>query len=510
MESRVKVWTFASLASGFSTAMSVLDLIIALGIIDLAVLPVLRILLLVAFGINILNLAVLAYLSTFYVKDLNNYSLGSRTEAWAVLAGGVVAAMASMGVSGVVWVWLVLRRNELPHRIFRVAPITLVSVGVGTWGLSIIMQVVLFCLLCSWTKSVLKTRRASRLDLDFGIRIPSMSTARRTSAPQISASFCSQAPTINSTPSTPVSRKIRSPPGSSSTRIGTGSSRNKIIRHSNQSSVEASPLPVGEAITTDSAFDQWDTSSVHREMRAVLDSSPPLTRSGLETIPGSRPDSPANALDGPFLPETPASSPPPRAATSSSPTAVEWSSSPRQLGSSPPSSPPNFSLPRPSLYYHKSPPKPQRREPSPHELVHPLFRPTSPGPPPIPLGQTMVTVPPLAEHLVSPQTIRRQRSQGAVSFGHHKAFSSSDRSESQSVEDNFSESETKRSPSLGSPGPSIVDEDELPPILPGFVLSAGSRTSLVGYGKRKGLRQGYSRSQEPIVHEVHDSDGGFI
>lgn len=51
------------------------------------------------------------------------------------------------------------------------------------------------------------------------------------------------------------------------------------------------------------------------------------------------------------------------------------------------------------------------------------------------------------------------------------------------------------SPTLGSPGPSIADDEELPPILPGFVLSAGSRTSLMIYGKRKGLRQGRSMSQ---------------
>lgn len=42
---------------------------------------------------------------------------------------------------------------------------------------------------------------------------------------------------------------------------------------------------------------------------------------------------------------------------------------------------------------------------------------------------------------------------------------------------------------IGSPGPSIIEEDELPPILPGFILSAGSRMSLVGYGKRKSVKR---------------------
>jgi hypothetical protein len=40
-----------------------------------------------------------------------------------------------------------------------------------------------------------------------------------------------------------------------------------------------------------------------------------------------------------------------------------------------------------------------------------------------------------------------------------------------------------------------VDEAELPPILPGFVLSAGSRSSLVGYGKRKSVKKDRPKSQ---------------
>lgn len=57
------------------------------------------------------------------------------------------------------------------------------------------------------------------------------------------------------------------------------------------------------------------------------------------------------------------------------------------------------------------------------------------------------------------------------------------------------DSPTLGSSPLGSPGPSIVDDTELPPILPGFVLSAGSRSSLVGYDKRKSLKNERPRSQ---------------
>ncbi|EXJ88398.1 hypothetical protein A1O1_05328 [Capronia coronata CBS 617.96] len=487
MERRVRIWTFGLLAGVFSTATSILNLIIAFNIINITVLLALRILLFVAFGISLLNLTNLAYFSIFYVKELNSHSLGLKSKTWGLFTGGTFAATVSIAVPGVALIWMVLRRHDLPQRILHTDPLTLIGVSLGTWAVSAIAQAVLYCLLWFWTKSVLRTRRASRMDLDFGIRIPSASMAKRPSTRR-NASFGSQDPTVNSPPTTPLSRALSTPRRSSSTKIGQKSSRSKLIRHSNRSSYDDSPFPVGEAITTDSAFDNWDTSSVHYEMRAVIHSSPPVTRSGLETIPGSRPESPANALDGPFLPEANVSSSP-QAPTSDSATMVGWSSSPRQLKSSPPSSPPNFSRPT-SLSYNKTPPRPERFDPSMHELVHPLFRPTSPGPPPIPLGATAVTVSPLADHLNSPQTLSRLRSGSVPPQGRWRAMLSINRSETQSADDPIPDS-----PTLGSPGPSIVDDDELPPILPGFVLSAGSRTSLMVYGKRKGLGRNQSSPQ---------------
>lgn len=64
----------------------------------------------------------------------------------------------------------------------------------------------------------------------------------------------------------------------------------------------ASPRPSGE-----SAFDTWDTSGVPQNMRSAITMHPsrPLTgraqaEPSLPPIPGSRPASPANALNGPF------------------------------------------------------------------------------------------------------------------------------------------------------------------------------------------------------------------
>lgn len=489
MERRVRIWTTGVLAGAFTIASTTLNVVFASNTTNIPVLAVLRILLFVAFALSFLDLASIICLSTVYVQRLNGYSLGERKEAWGQFIGGIIAAAVGICVSGVTLVWLVLRRSSLPEKVLHTAPTTLLGVWFGLWAVSALLQAVLFGLLWIWTRSALKAQRASRLDLDFGIRVPSMSLPRRPSTRQTNHSFGSQDATLNSPPRTPVSRAASTPRRSSSTRVGPGSSRTKLVRHSNRSSYETIPYTAGEAVTIDSAFDNWDTSSVHHEMRAVIHSSPPVARTGLETIPGSRPESPATALDGPFLPDSPITSSP-HAATSDTATVVGWSSSPRQPKSSPPSSPPNFSRPTSAGHNKPAPPKFEPFDNSMHDLIHPLFRPNSPHPPPIARAGTMVTASPLANQPITPRTLARLRSNTDPTRGHWKAMPSIDRSETRSVE-----SSVPDSPTLGSPGPSIVDEAELPPILPGFVLSAGSRTSLVGYGKRKTLKKERPKSQ---------------
>ena len=307
-------------------------------------------------------------------------------------------------------------------------------------------------------------------------------------------SYDSQQLTLNSPPRTPVSRGESFTRRSSSTKVGPGSSRTKLVRHSNRSSFEVVPFPTGEVMSLDSAFDNWDTSSVHQEMRAAIHSSPPVARVALETIPGSRPGS--TVLDGAVLPEpqSPISSSPPHAATSD--TAI-WTSSPRQPKSSPPSRPINFSRPtsRPtSSYTDKPPSKFEAFDSSMQELIHPLFRPNSPHPPPIATAGTMVTASPMANTMIKPKTLARLRSNSHPAPGHWEAMPRIYKSETQEDEQYVPDSPTLGSPSMGSPGPSVVDETELPPILPGFVLSAGSRSSLVGYGKRKTLKKERSKS----------------
>lgn len=103
----------------------------------------------------------------------------------------------------------------------------------------------------------------------------------------------------------------------------------------------------------------------------------------------------------------------------------------------------------------------------------------------------------MADHLITPKTLAKLRSDSSLSRTQPGYDAGTGQSEcSESVDGSVPDSPTLgSSASLGSPGPSVVDEAELPPILPGFVLSAGSRSSLVEYGKRKGLKQQRPRSQ---------------
>ena len=477
----------------FTIASSIVNVIFATQIGDHPNLSALRYLLYIAFVISLVDIGALMFFCTFLVEKLDSQTLGSKERAWSLVAVGAASAAVTITVSGVALIWQATRQNDLPTHILQAAPTTLLGIWFATWAVASVLRITVYCLLHLWTRKVLTSLRASRLDMDFRDRAASVSTVARPATQRTDRSFGSQDLTLNSPPRTPVSLEESFTRRSSSTRVGPGSSRSRKARYSNRSSSDVVPFPAGETMSVDSAFDSWDTSSVHHGIRAAIHSSPPVTRGGLETIPGSRPES--TELDG-LIPQSPISSSPPHAATSDTATAVGWSSSPRQPKSSPPSSPINFSRPtsrqtsRPtSSHNHKPPPKIEAFDSSMQELIHPLFRPNSPCPPPVATMGTMITASPLANTLITPKTLTRLRSNSQLASAHWQTTLSIDKFQMHDDEQAVPDSPTLGSSDLGSPGPSIVDEAELPPILPGFVLSAGSRSSLVGYGKRKNVKE---------------------
>ncbi|KAK0317186.1 hypothetical protein LTR82_011787 [Friedmanniomyces endolithicus] len=163
-------------------------------------------------------------------------------------------------------------------------------------------------------------------------------------------------------------------------------SKTRLLRHSLLPS-DARSYRSGRPTSLDTirqhdGFETWDTSAV--EPVPELRSLPPSHHHPrLETIPGSRPVSPAKALDGPF--PSPAQTPLP-----DSPTAPTAQTAP------------SADFPTSTLHdLHELPPL---RRPSTHEShIHPLFRSESPNPPPLPSPGTVVTASPLAGQVVSPQ-----------------------------------------------------------------------------------------------------------
>lgn len=162
-------------------------------------------------------------------------------------------------------------------------------------------------------------------------------------------------------------------------------SRTRLIRRSfmssdARSSYSARP-PSAETTRQYDGFELWDTSAVEADSDDLVPPMPPLSRkesrTRLEPIPGSRPVSPAKPLDGPFmetalpenlpLPESPLHSP--------------------SIGETS------------SLHEYPSARRPSHAQ----SHIHPLFRPESPFPPPLPTPGTVITASPLAGQVVSPE-----------------------------------------------------------------------------------------------------------
>lgn len=443
-----------------------------------------RLLACMTFATNILTVCGLLFIIFRYIPTIKEGSSGWST-AWRWRFLGVAIAIASVAalLSSFTLTWTVVRVADLQDRIAGQSTRTVLIAWFALWGVSVGLQSGAFAFLAWWTRKVRYDHGHAAMDLDFGVMPPEMGHDHNQRRPT-SESFRSQDPTLSSTPQTPTTTGFpgHSTFSQSGGKGGPTSSRTRLVhstsftRDSDKSSLEYS---ASETNTVDHPFDQWDTSGVSGEVRTALRSTPPVTRSGLETIPGSRPESPAKALDGPFLPDSPMT------LSSDAATAAEvceHSLSPRVSISSSPSSPPNFSRPTSRQINQarmSSTINAPILEPPLENIIHPLFRPSSPHPAPIATLGTMVTASPLAGQSITSKTLTRMRSASMPQQPSPlKEFE---------VAPPMPDSRLDAAGD-GSPGPSIVDDDELPPVIPGFILSAGQRTSFVEYGRRKSLK----------------------
>ena len=204
--------------------------------------------------------------------------------------------------------------------------------------------------------------------------------------------------------------------------------------YSNRQSIDTVSHPDG--------FDSWDTSSVCLPARDAVLQTVHSRGTTLEPIPGSRPNSPARALDGPFLSELP-----------------EEDDDDEDLAP-PPRMMPDIS--RPASPAHSE------------GHIHPLFRSESPsGPPPTTTPGTNILASPLSNQAIAcpPRPFSRMRSNSQLSQtstnhpGLHQARSFT----------------RERATSLRSMSrsPSPPSRPLTPPI-PEFILNSSPRSSMSG------------------------------
>ncbi|KAF2462334.1 hypothetical protein BDY21DRAFT_368403 [Lineolata rhizophorae] len=280
------------------------------------------------------------------------------------------------------------------------------------------------------------------------------------------------------------------------------------------------------------AFDSWDTSSVDPQNRdAVLQSTAgsPYQRTPLEPIPGSRPVSPARALDGPFpAQDDPASptTPTPTAATAGTstkalelldddgepfPTPTRPFAAAERATAAPPSSSsaacsrsvsqasssrPGSSSPTATTAATAVP------SPVDESHIHPLFRRDSPTPPPVATARTVVTASPFSGTPIHRPFSRaggagggggggvgapgvKSRSQSRAASPSPLAKSAAGSFESERVGGVAAREghDEERGRSLAPQVP--VERPITPPMpIPEFVLGASQRSSMLGYGRR--------------------------
>ncbi|KAH7411944.1 hypothetical protein DE146DRAFT_259139 [Phaeosphaeria sp. MPI-PUGE-AT-0046c] len=185
-----------------------------------------------------------------------------------------------------------------------------------------------------------------------------------------------------------------------------------------------------ENISHSDGFESWDASSVSLQARDVVMQAGPSRGTTLEPIPGSRPATPARALDAPCLTELPEED-------------EELTPPPRMM--------PDISRP----------PSPAVSE----AYIHPLFRTESPVPPPEATPGTNIHASPMATQAIAcpPRSFNRMRSNSHLSQTHSSRGRTS-------------------SPHTSSREPSPISRELTPPI-PDFVLNSSPRSSLSGSRK---------------------------
>jgi hypothetical protein len=267
-------------------------------------------------------------------------------------------------------------------------------------------------------------------------------------------------------------------------------SRTRLLAARSSLSRDSSVLSDTRSISTTTysdAFDTWDTSNIDLPLREALS---PIVRSrgtALEPIPGSRPASPAKALDG-FFP-TSSSSP---VLLERPPTALSYASRHER----PPTSQSNYS--RRAFVPASRPSSSSTNE----AHIHPLFRTDSPTPPPNATPGTVVTASPIGGQIIPPQ-LMSQRSYSRMRSDSRAGSRAGSRAESRAQSPaTFTRADSiDERPSYSN---SIDDYSSSSPY-PQSVISSYNRTI-----SSEEQRTSRSRSSSPVTRRMTPPIPGFI
>ena len=395
---------------------------------------------LVAAAVQICSSCALAVLVFLQLRRIDSLQKGTGN---VIIAGlGVLLSVASAALVGAALGWaesaFVKNVKVLGSQVSTFLTITFIL-----WGVSIFTQLLYYVILAWVLKSTLKTL-PQRFSIDDAQNAPREMV--NTSRP-VKETSCN----LN-----PFQERPASPPSSLSQSDGTStlrssfstaqrpssSKRGLILRQPSniQQSRASSSDTLSGRPSQDEGFDTWDTSGVSLQIReTMLQTKNPMKGSGLEPIPGSRSPSPAKALEGPFFQSSPSITPP--ASPLPQPSISQPNSAPTSPVDRPPDLP-NFStmFPPPSPPPSGPPPATPRqhsfsragsrsgpvsrsgsvavprsrqgsrsRAPS-EDHIHPLFRTSSPTPPPSASANTTVTAAPEGGQLINERMLKRMRS----------------------------------------------------------------------------------------------------
>lgn len=312
-------------------------------------------------------------------RNISRHGIERGERRTLVFALGIMPSAVAGSVVGATLGWSQASVGLQPRVILGQKGRTFVIVSLIVWVSSVVAQIV-FCSFLFWASGSNPLRQRSDSTEEVQIVPEMMEHIRR------SSSLAQPSPVYEQPRSTSAPPSMIGSDGASSRRSSfsviqrpTNSKTRLLIRQHSfpRQSSRFFDHPAPSQCTQEASFDSWDTSGVAPAIReTVLKSSPATKGKILEPIPGSRSPSPAKALEGPFFPQPESTSTPP--------------------------SP----LPQPSYF------RPESREQAAfgEDHIHPLFRTSSPNPPPTASSNTVVTAAPGAGQLINDRILKRMRS----------------------------------------------------------------------------------------------------